>query len=66
MAAGYDPSEVTISLITYSSGASTEGTFTLDQASEFTAALTNIAGEGPLALTNYVAGLDEVGDAWTG
>lgn len=63
--AGYDPSEVTISLVTYSAGAEVQGTFTLDQAAQFTAALTDIAVEGPQSTTNYVEGLDGVGDAWT-
>lgn len=65
VAAGYDPSEVTISLITYSTGAAVEGTFTLAESTEFTAALTQIANEGPGGWTNYVEGLDAVGDAWS-
>ncbi len=64
VAAGYDPAEVTITLITYSSGAEVQGTFTLDQATEFSDALDDIAAEGPGGVTNYVAGLDAVGDAW--
>jgi Hint domain-containing protein len=65
VAAGYDPSEVTISLINYSTNATVEGTFTLNQAAEFTAALGDIAAAGPNGFTNYVAGLDAVGTAWT-
>jgi len=65
VAAGHDPSEITISLVTYSSGAAVEGTFTLDQASEFTAALTQIADDGPGGRTNYEAGLNSAGDAFT-
>jgi len=65
LAAGYDPSEVTISLITYSSGAAVEGTFTLNDAAAFTDALGVINDNGPGGLTNYEAGLDAVGTAWT-
>ena len=65
IAAGYNPADVTISLVTYSSGSEVQGTFTLDQVSEFSDALADIAAEGPQSTTNYVAGLDGVGDAWT-
>lgn len=63
--AGYDPSEVTISLVTYTNDAEARGTYTLDQASDFVTALEDIRDEGPLFTTNYVAGLNAVGDAWT-
>lgn len=64
VAAGHDPSEITISLISYSRDAEIHGTFTLNQAAEFTAALDEIAAEGPQSTTNYVDGLEGVGDAW--
>ena len=65
VAAGYDPSEVTISLVTYSANSEVQGTFTLDEGAQFTNALSEIGLEGPQTTTNYVAGLDGVGDAWT-
>jgi Hint domain-containing protein/VWA domain-containing protein len=66
VAAGHDPSEITISLITYSTDATVQGTFTLDQATEFTAALTDIDNAGSSGFTDYEDGLNAVGDAWTG
>lgn len=63
--AGYDPAEIDISLITYTNDAEVRGSFTLDQVSEFVDALEDIRDEGPLFTTNYVAGLNAVGDAWT-
>ncbi|MFT4961587.1 MAG: hypothetical protein ACI92Z_002679 [Paracoccaceae bacterium] len=65
IAAGYDAEDVTISLITYENGSEVRGTFTLEDSVEFQAALTEIANEGPQGATNYVAGLDAVGDAWS-
>jgi Hint domain/von Willebrand factor type A domain len=64
LAAGYDPSEVTISLVTYSTGAAVEGTFSLNDATAFTDALGAINDDGPGGTTNYEAGLDAVGTAW--
>lgn len=64
--AGYDPSEISISLITYTNDATVRGTFTLDERDAFVSALEDIGDEGPLSTTNYVAGLEAVGDAWTG
>lgn len=66
IAAGYNPDEVSITLVSYTNDATVRGTFRLDQEDEFEAALTAIGNEGPLATTNYVAGLDAVGTAWTG
>lgn len=66
IAAGYNPDEITISLITYTDDATVRGTFSLDEGTEFEAALAEIADEGPQSTTNYVAGLDSVGDAWAG
>ena len=65
VAAGHDPSEITISLVTYSSGSAVEGSFTLDQTSEFTQALHDIAADGPGGTTNYEAALGSAGDAFT-
>lgn len=66
VAAGYDPSEISISLVTYSSGAQVQGTFTLDQSTEFNAALQSINNQGSSGTTNYEAGLAAIGDAWNG
>lgn len=63
--AGYDPSEVSISLITYDSTSEVRGTFTLDETNAFYAALDTIEAEGPQGATNYVAGLNSVDEAWT-
>lgn len=63
--AGYDPSEVSVSLITYHSTADVRGTFTLEDANDFYAALDVIEAEGPGGSTNYVAGLNAVDQAWT-
>jgi len=65
VAAGHDPSEVTISLVTYSSGSAVQGSFTLDQSAEFTQALLDIAATGPGGTTNYEAALGSAGDAFT-
>lgn len=64
VAAGYDPNEVTISLVTYSSGAQVVGSYTLAEAAEFTAALEDIADDGPGGRTNYEAALDAAGDSF--
>ncbi len=66
VAAGYDPSEINISLVTYSSDATYVGSFDLTQGDEFTQALQDIADDGPGGATNYEAGLDAAGDAFTG
>lgn len=62
--AGYDPSEISISLITYTNDAEVRGTFSLDDRDAFVEALEDIEDEGPLFTTNYVEGLNAVGDAW--
>lgn len=65
IAAGYDPAEINISLVTYSSDATVVGNFDLSQGDEFTAALEAIDAAGPDGLTNYEAGLNAAGDAFT-
>ncbi len=64
IAAGYDAEDVTISLITYTTDAESRGSFNLDETDEFSQALTDIANEGPQDWTNYVAGLNAVGEEW--
>lgn len=64
IAAGYDPSEVSITLVTYSTNAEVVGTFDLTERSDFVDALEAIRDEGPGGRTNMEAGLDAVGDAW--
>jgi hypothetical protein len=59
--AGYDPSAVSITLVEYNSGGNTIGTFTLDQQTEFNAAVDSLNANGA---TNFEAGLDEVIDTW--
>lgn len=63
--AGYEPSEITISLVTYESNAEVRGSFDLSQGDAFTAALQEIEDEGPQGLTNYEDGLNAAGDALT-
>lgn len=59
--AGYDPENVTITLIEYNSGGNTLGNFTLNDQTGFDAAVDGLdAG----STTNFEAGLDEVVDAW--
>lgn len=65
VAAGYDTSEISISLISYESTATQWGSFNLDERDDFIAALEDIRDDGPGGSTNFVAGLDAVGDAWT-
>ncbi|MFD3189642.1 Hint domain-containing protein [Sedimentitalea sp. HM32M-2] len=62
--AGYDPGEVTISLVDYDSDADHFGPFTLDAAGRagFDAALN---GMTPGGLTNFQAGLEAADDAFT-
>lgn len=66
VAAGYDPSEISISLVTYSTGSEYVGSYDLSQGDEFAAALQQIADDGPGGFTNYEAGLNSAGDAFTG
>ena len=63
IAAGYDPSEVTVSLVTYDTTAESRGSFDLSEGDAFANALNDIANEGPGGFTNYQAGLNAAGDA---
>ena len=63
--AGYDPAEVTINLVTYSTGSEVRGTFTLDQRDDFFAELVAIDVDGSSGFTNMEAGLNAAGDAFT-
>ena len=63
-AAGYSASELTITLVTYASGAEVRGTYTLDDSTDFTNMLTTIADETGGGRTNYVAGLNAAGDSF--
>ncbi|SHJ23562.1 von Willebrand factor type A domain-containing protein [Shimia gijangensis] len=65
VAAGYDPSEIDISLVSYGPSAQVHGNFTLDQRDEFNQALQDINAAGSNGTTNYVAGLEAAGDAFT-
>lgn len=65
VAAGYNPADVTISLVTYETDAVIRGEFTLDQAAEYTAALAQIGAEGPQSLTNYEDGLNAANQAFS-
>ncbi len=62
--AGYDPSEVTISLVDYDSGAQSYGPFTLDAIGQANFENT-LAGMTSGGFTNYEAALDAAGDAFT-
>lgn len=63
--AGYDPSEINISLTTYSSSSTQWGTFDLTERDDFVNALDDIRDAGPGGSTNFVAGLNSVDTAWT-
>ncbi|WP_425045525.1 Hint domain-containing protein [Primorskyibacter sp. S87] len=65
VAAGYDPDEITISLVTYTNDAEVRGSFGLDERDAFMDSLDTIRVEGPQFTTNYVAGLDAAGDSFT-
>lgn len=65
VAAGYDPSEISISLVSYGPSAEVRGDFTLDERDEFIQALQDIDDDGSNGTTNYVAGLEAAGDAFT-
>lgn len=65
VAAGYNPDEINISLVTYDSGSAYFGSFNLDQRDEFIGALQDIREYGPGGSTNYVAGLNEIDNAFT-
>lgn len=60
-AAGYDPAQVTVSLIEYNGGSDLVGTYTLDQEGAFDAAVDGLTSGGS---TNFEAGLDEVLETW--
>ncbi|MEQ3726534.1 MAG: Hint domain-containing protein [Tateyamaria sp.] len=64
IAAGYDASEIDISLVTYGPTAEVRGNFTLDERDEFIQALEAIDADGSNGTTNYVAGLEAAGDAF--
>ncbi|OAN75480.1 hypothetical protein A8B78_15805 [Jannaschia sp. EhC01] len=61
--AGYDPEDVTITLIEYNSNGNTLGDFTLNDQAAFDAAVDGLTSGGG---TNFEQGLDEVVDAWRG
>ncbi|MBL4766443.1 MAG: Hint domain-containing protein [Rhodobacteraceae bacterium] len=63
--AGYESDDVTISLITYATGAYSYGSFTLDEIDEFIDALEHINDDGSSGWTNYEDGLHAVGDEWS-
>lgn len=60
--AGYSPDEIEITLIEYNSGATTLGSYTLDQQDSFNAAVGGLTSGG---LTNYEDGLQQVYDEWS-
>ena len=62
-AAGYDPNEITISLVSYGPSAQDRGSFTLNDRQGFFDELEAIRSEGSNGTTNYVAGLNSAGDA---
>ncbi len=64
VAAGYDPADVTISLVDYSTGATVIGTYNLDDGAAYTQALQDIADDGPNGATNFDAALDRSIDAF--
>ncbi|WP_223423022.1 Hint domain-containing protein [Tateyamaria pelophila] len=66
VAAGYDPSTVTVSVVSYNSSAQDRGTFQLDDPTGFTNALTAIGNEGPGGTTNYVGALNETANVLGG
>ena len=65
VAAGYDPQEIDISLVSYGPSAEVRGNFTLDERDDFIQALADINTDGSNGTTNYVAGLEAAGDAFT-
>ena len=66
ISAGYDPSEINISLTTYNATSTQWGTFDLTERDDFIAALEDIGDRGPGGATNFVAGLNSVDTAWSG
>ena len=65
IAAGYDPDEIDISLVTYGPTAQVRGDFNLNERDDFIQALADINADGSNGTTNYVAGLDAAGDSFT-
>jgi Hint domain-containing protein/von Willebrand factor type A domain-containing protein len=67
--AGYDPSEISISLTTYSGNSDPVddqwGTFSIGERDDFVSALDDIRAEGSNGATNFEAGLNSVDTAWT-
>ncbi|UWQ94073.1 Hint domain-containing protein [Rhodobacteraceae bacterium M385] len=61
MDAGYDPENVTITLIEYNSNGNTLGNFNLNEQGAFDAAVDSLTAGGG---TNFEQGLDEVVDEW--
>ncbi len=59
--AGYDPADVTVTLIEYNSDGDTLGNFTLDQQDAFDTAVDGLTAGGG---TNFEQGLNEVVDEW--
>lgn len=59
--AGYNPEDVTITLIEYNSNGNTLGNFTLNDQTAFDAAVDGLTSGGG---TNFEQGLDEVVDEW--
>lgn len=59
--AGYDPENVTITLIEYNSNGTTLGSFNLNEQAAFETAVDGLTAGGG---TNFEQGLDEVVDAW--
>lgn len=67
--AGYNPDDITISVVSYSRNATDRGTFRLDDPVDpntgltpFQQALADIADDGPGGTTNYVAALNTSGE----
>lgn len=65
VAAGYNPEDINISLVGYDSGSEYYGSFNLNERDEFIEALEDIRDEGPGGTTNYVAGLNQINNAFT-
>lgn len=69
VAAGYNPEDITISLVSYGASATDRGTFNLDDPVDpvtgltpFQQSLADIADDGPSGTTNYVGALNTTGD----
>jgi len=64
VAAGYNPSDVNLSLVTYNASAEVRGSYDLNERDDFIDMLDDIRDAGPGGTTNYVAGLNSAGDAF--